>query len=47
MISSGGTSAWVQLVSYGNYFKCQFQNVTDSDLKTLNDNPLNVLSEID
>ena len=47
MISSGGTSAWVTCIAMGIILSVSSKNVTDSDLKTLNDNPLNVLSEID
>ena len=47
MISSGGTSAWVTCIAMGIILSVSSKNVTDSDLKILNNNPLNVLSEID
>ena len=46
MISSGGTSAWVTCIAMGIILSVSSKNVTDSDLKILNNNPLNVLSEI-
>ena len=47
MISSGGTSAWVTCIAMGIILSVSSKTVTDSDLKILNNNPLNVLSEID
>ena len=47
MISSGGTSAWVTCIAMGIILSVSSKNVTDSDSKILNNNPLNVLSEID
>ena len=47
MISSGGTSAWVTCIAMGIILSVSSKNVTNSDLKILNNNPLNVLSEID
>ena len=47
MISSGGTSAWVTCIAMGIILSVSSKNVTDSDLKILNNDPLNVLSEID
>ena len=46
MISSGGTSAWVTCIAMGIILSVSSKNVTDSDLKILTNNPLNVLSEI-
>ena len=47
MISSGGTSAWVTCIAMGIILSVSSKNVMDSDLQILNNNPLNVLSEID
>ena len=46
MISSGGTSAWVTCIAMGIILSVSSKIESDNDLSTENNNPLNVLSEI-
>ena len=46
MISSGGTSAWVTCIAMGIILSVSSKIESDNDLRTENNNPLNVLSEI-
>ena len=47
MISSGGTSAWITCIAMGIILSVSTKIESDDDLKIENNNPLNILSEID
>ena len=47
MISSGGTSAWITCIAMGIILSVSTKIESDNDLKIENNNPLNILSEID
>ena len=47
MISSGGTSAWITCIAMGIILSVSTKIESDNDLKMENNNPLNILSEID
>ena len=47
MISSGGTSAWITCIAMGIILSISTKIESDDDLKIENNNPLNILSEID
>ena len=46
MISSGGTSAWITCIAMGIILSVSTKIESDDDLKIENNNPLNILSEI-